>query len=206
MPARYLLVDDASAAQQDVDGEGDPLEQARALTGECSILYLMVGGGRWCCRLGGSNSSQICRKMMYTIFALGTAAILSSVLVISAKNPVHSVLALVAAYGATCGIMVQLGVEFMALLFMIVYVGAIAILFLFVVMMLNIKLEELKDNATRYVPIGFLIGFVFIVEVLLILESDLFFSFLPPVAFDMASAINPPSNIIVIGQVLYTDY
>ncbi len=142
--------------------------------------------------------------MMYTILALGTAAILSSVLVISAKNPVHSVLALVAAYGATCGIMVILGVEFMALLFMIVYVGAIAILFLFVVMMLNIKLEELKDNATRYVPIGFLIGFVFIVEVLLILESEIYFSFLPSsLSF---SFLNPPSNISVIGQVLYTDY
>jgi NADH-quinone oxidoreductase subunit J len=73
--------------------------------------------------------------------------------------------------------MVILGVEFLALLFMIVYVGAIAILFLFVVMMLNIKLEELKDNATRYVPIGLLIGFVFIIELLLILESEVPFSF-----------------------------
>lgn len=64
----------------------------------------------------------------------------------------------------------------MALLFMIVYVGAIAILFLFVVMMLNIKLEELKDNATRYVPIGLIIGLVFIVEVLIVLESEINFS------------------------------
>lgn len=142
---------------------------------------------------------------MYTIWALGTAAILSSVLVISAKNPVHSVLALVAAYGATSGIMIILGVEFMALLFMIVYVGAIAILFLFVVMMLNIKLEELKDNATRYVPIGLIIGLVFIVEVLIILESEINFSFSN--TFDSSwSFINPNTNINVIGQVLYTEY
>jgi NADH-quinone oxidoreductase subunit J len=142
------------------------------------------------------------RKMMYTIWALGTIAILSSVLVISAKNPVHSVLALVAAYGATCGIMVLLGVEFLALLFMIVYVGAIAILFLFVVMMLNIKLEELKDNATRYVPIGLIIGLVFIVEVLIILESDI--SFVAPL--DAPFNFLPLSNIQTIGQILYTDY
>lgn len=140
---------------------------------------------------------------MYTIWILGTAAILSSVLVISAKNPVHSVLALVAAYGATCGIMVILGVEFMALLFMIVYVGAIAILFLFVVMMLNIKLEELKDNATRYMPIGILIGLVFIVEVLLILESEIYFSFDSSHSF---SSIIPLSNLLVLGQVLYTEF
>ncbi len=141
--------------------------------------------------------------MMYTIWALGTAAILASVWVISAKNPVHSVLALVAAYGATSGIMVILGVEFLALLFMIVYVGAIAILFLFVVMMLNIKLEELKDNATRYVPIGLLIGFVFIIELLLILESEVPFSFSN---FTSWTWINPNSNISSIGLVLYTDY
>lgn len=139
---------------------------------------------------------------MYTIWALGTIAILSSVLVISAKNPVHSVLALVAAYGATSGIMVLLGVEFLALLFMIVYVGAIAILFLFVVMMLNIKLEELKDNATRYVPIGLIIGLVFIVEVLIILESEI--SFVAPL--DAPFNFLPLSNIQAIGQILYTDY
>jgi NADH-quinone oxidoreductase subunit J len=98
--------------------------------------------------------------------------------------------------------MVLLGVEFLALLFMIVYVGAIAILFLFVVMMLNIKLEELKDNATRYVPIGLIIGLVFIVEVLIILESDI--SFVAPL--DAPFNFLPLSNIQTIGQILYTDY
>lgn len=141
---------------------------------------------------------------MYTILVLGSSAVLTSILVISAKNPVHSVIALVATYAATCGIMVLLGVEFLALLFMIVYVGAIAILFLFVVMMLNIKLEELFDNATRYVPIGVLIGLVFIVEVLIILESEISISlFKPDAAYITAAHF---SNIQIIGQVLYTDY
>lgn len=140
---------------------------------------------------------------MYTIWGLGTAGILSSVLVISAKNPVHSVLALVAAYAATSGIMVILGVEFMALLFMIVYVGAIAILFLFVVMMLNIKLEELKDNATRYVPIGIIIGLVFIVEVLIILETEITSS---PYITSSFLHFSPLSNIKVLGQIIYTDF
>ena len=141
---------------------------------------------------------------MFTIWVLGTSAILASVLVISAQNPVHSVLALVVAYAATSGIMIILGVEFMALLFMIVYVGAIAILFLFVVMMLNIKLEELRDNSSRYVPIGILIGFVFIVEILLILESDITFSLSNDI--NTFLTILPSTNIQVIGHILYTEY
>ncbi len=138
-----------------------------------------------------------------TILFFGIIAIISSIFVITARNPVHSVLALVATYAATCGIMILLGVEFLALLFMIVYVGAIAILFLFVVMMLNIKLEELKDNATRYVPIGLIIGIVFILEVLFILESEIYFS---PPTLPLYTWVNPSNNVSTIGAVLYTDF
>jgi NADH-quinone oxidoreductase subunit J len=96
------------------------------------------------------------------ICILGLAAVVSGLMVISSKNPVHTVFYLVLAFASTSVLLLIMGVEFLSLLFLIVYVGAIAILFLFVVMMLNIKLVEITDNTTRYVPIGFTIGFIFL--------------------------------------------
>ena len=109
-------------------------------------------------------------------------------------------------------------VEFLALLFMIVYVGAIAILFLFVVMMLNIKLEELKDNATRYVPLGLIIGLVFLIEILLVLGKENSAGVpginlgsdsaaIPYEAFSYIGGTNYTNkyNIEVVGSILYTD-
>lgn len=145
--------------------------------------------------------------MIFSILTLGISAIFSSIIVISAKNPIHSVLALVLTYLAACGIMVLVKVEFMALLFMIVYVGAIAILFLFVVMMLNIKYEELKDNATRYLPLGLIIGLVFLIEVLSALDKETLggrgtneiSSYLGELQ------ISNRFNIEVVGSIIYTD-
>jgi len=92
----------------------------------------------------------------------GVASILTGFLVITAKNPVVSVFYLVLTFiNASILLLIQ-GVEFLSLLLIIVYVGAIAILFLFVVMMLNIKRVELVGNATRYVPVGFIIGIIFL--------------------------------------------
>jgi len=142
--------------------------------------------------------------MLFSTLALGFTAILSSIIVISAKNPVHSVLALVLTYLATCGIMILVEVEFIALLFMIVYVGAIAILFLFVVMMLNIKLEELRDNATRYVPVGLFIGLVFLAEVLYVLDTEVNTGIKSAMLTFIDSATRG-QNIEVIGSVIYTE-
>ena len=86
-------------------------------------------------------------------------------MVISARNPVHSVLFLILVFCNAAGLLILLEAEFLALLFIVVYVGAIAVLFLFVVMMLNVKISEVQDEVLQYLPIGGLIGIVFLLEI-----------------------------------------
>src|SRR6201984_3534752 len=94
------------------------------------------------------------------------AAILiaSAVMVIAARNPVHSVLFLILAFFNAAGLFVLLGAEFLAMILVIVYVGAVAVLFLFVVMMLDIDFVELRHGVMQYLPVGALIGLVLLVE------------------------------------------
>ena len=106
------------------------------------------------------------------LYSFGLLALVSGVMVITAKNPVHSVFYLVLAFVNASLLLILLGVEFLPVVFMIVYVGAIAILFLFVVMMLNIKLVEILDNSTRYAPIGFIVGFVFFTSALSVIDQE----------------------------------
>jgi NADH:ubiquinone oxidoreductase subunit 6 (subunit J) len=109
-----------------------------------------------------------------TLFYLfSSLALVSAMMVIRAKNPVHSVLFLIFVFCNAAGLLLLLDLDFFAMIFLVVYVGAIAVLFLFVVMMLNIKLAEISENVLRYLPIGGLIGFIFLVETLLILDTDL---------------------------------
>ena len=105
--------------------------------------------------------------------SFGFLAIINGVSVITAKNPVHSVFYLVLSFISASLLLILLGVEFLPVVFMIVYVGAIAILFLFVVMMLNIKLVEILDNSTRYAPVGFIIGFLFFTSLVSILDQEI---------------------------------
>merc|ERR1711988_2049458 len=99
-------------------------------------------------------------------------------MVISARNPIHSVLFLVLVFCNAAGLLILLETEFLAMLFLVVYVGAIAVLFLFVVMMLNIRVTELNESVLRYIPIGGLILLIFFLEVLSVINGDLvpFFS------------------------------
>jgi NADH-quinone oxidoreductase subunit J len=153
--------------------------------------------------------------MEVLISILGIGAVYSGLMVISSKNPVHSVFYLVLAFANTSILLLIKGVEFLSLLFLIVYVGAIAILFLFVVMMLNIKLVEIIDNTTRYVPIGFIIGIVFLSMIISILNiGDLNFNINPTLPsegvenqFDISllNIVNH-TNIEALGFILYTDY
>src|SRR3569832_1468338 len=92
----------------------------------------------------------------------------SAVAVISSRNPVHSVLFLILAFFIAAGLVVMLGAEFIAMILVIVYVGAGAVLFLFVVMMLDIDFAQLRKGLMRYLPIGALIGFILLAELLLI--------------------------------------
>jgi NADH-ubiquinone oxidoreductase chain 6 len=109
-----------------------------------------------------------------TLFSLFSGiSLIAGIMVIRAKNPVHSVLFLILVFCSTSGLLLLLGLDFFALVFLVVYVGAIAVLFLFVIMMLNIKLTEITENILRYLPIGGLIGIIFIFEVLLVVDNDL---------------------------------
>jgi len=138
-------------------------------------------------------------------FYLFSAIILASgIMVISARNPVHSVLFLILAFFNAAGLFVLLGAEFLAMILVVVYVGAVAVLFLFVVMMLDVDFAELKQGVLQYLPIGMLIGGIFLAELLLVVGAWAIGPGIP-------QAITAPipaniSNTEAIGLVLYTRY
>ena len=101
--------------------------------------------------------------LLFYIFS--SIAIVSSLMLISARNPVHSVLFLVLVFCNAAGLLILLETEFLAMLFLVVYVGAIAVLFLFVVMMLNVRVTELNQSLLRYIPIGGLILIIFLMMI-----------------------------------------
>lgn len=109
----------------------------------------------------------------YLFYFFSSLAVASGIFVIRAQNPVHSVLFLILVFCQAAGLLILQNLDFFAMIFLVVYVGAIAVLFLFVVMMLHIKVAELHENALRYLPIGGLIGLIFVLEVLLVVENDL---------------------------------
>jgi NADH-quinone oxidoreductase subunit J len=128
----------------------------------------------------------------------------SAFMVIAAKNPVHSVLYLILAFVNAAGLFVMLGAEFLAMILIVVYVGAVAVLFLFVVMMLDVDFAELKQGALQYLPIGLLIGGIFLAELLLVVGAWVIGPGVPQAITAPISAKVP--NIEAIGIVLYTRY
>src|SRR6516164_3658907 len=112
---------------------------------------------------------MIVQAIMFYIFA--ALAVASGVLVVSARNPVHSVLFLIVAFFNASGLFVLIGAEFLAMILVIVYVGAVAVLFLFVVMMLDIDFADLRSGFVRYLPIGALVGFIMLAELVLVIGS-----------------------------------
>jgi|SouAtlMetagenome_1021521.scaffolds.fasta_scaffold00151_19 NADH-quinone oxidoreductase subunit J len=133
------------------------------------------------------------------------SAIFSGSRVITSKNPIMSVFWLVLAFVNTAFLLLLLGLEFLPMLFLIVYVGAIAILFLFVVMLLNIKLVEINENSSRYIPIGFIIGVIFLSQIYSIFSLS-FTSFTPDFSYWDFSVIVSMTNIKLLGTLLYTKY
>ena len=131
----------------------------------------------------------------------------SAVMVISSRNPVHSVLFLILAFFNAAGLFVLIGAEFLAMILVIVYVGAVAVLFLFVVMMLDVNIAELRQGFLQYLPIGGLIGVILMVE--LIMVAGFYFG-APEAAEAVARVPIPPgdqiTNTEALGRVLYTDY
>jgi NADH-quinone oxidoreductase subunit J len=137
----------------------------------------------------------------YTLALVTTVA---GLMVITAKNPVHSVLFLILAFFSSAGLFVLLGAEFLAMLLVVVYVGAVAVLFLFVVMMLDVDFARLRQGYVQYLPFGGVIAVILLVEMILVSSA---------VATTGAAAGKLPipaapdvSNTQVIGRVLYTDY
>jgi NADH-quinone oxidoreductase subunit J len=130
----------------------------------------------------------------------------SAVMVIAAKNPVHSVLFLILAFVNAAGLFVMLGAEFLAMILIIVYVGAVAVLFLFVVMMLDVDFAELKKGALQYLPMGFVIGGIFVGELLFVALTWVIGPGIPHAITAPIPPIAQIHNTQAIGLVLYTRY
>jgi NADH-quinone oxidoreductase subunit J len=128
----------------------------------------------------------------------------SGFMVISARNPVHSVLFLIFAFVNASGLFVLLGAEFVAMILVVVYVGAVAVLFLFVVMMLDVDFTELREGFLQYLPIGAVVGCIFLAELLLVVGA---WAIAPTVPQTITSPIpTDVSNTMALGLVLYTKY
>jgi NADH-quinone oxidoreductase subunit J len=145
---------------------------------------------------------MIIAALFFYLFACICVA--SAFMVIAARNPVHSVLYLILAFVNAAGLFVLLGAEFLAMILIVVYVGAVAVLFLFVVMMLDVDFAELKQGALQYLPIGMLIGGIFLAELLLVVGAWVIGPGVPQAITAPIAAKVP--NIEVIGLVLYTRY
>jgi NADH-quinone oxidoreductase subunit J len=129
----------------------------------------------------------------------------SGLAVISSKNPVHSVLFLISAFFSAAGLFVLLGAEFLAMLLVVVYVGAVAVLFLFVVMMLDVDFADLRQGFARYLPIGLVVAGVLTVEMVTVAITVATQGAASKNALPMAHGANL-TNTETIGRVLYTDY
>ena len=114
-----------------------------------------------------------------SFYIFAAVLLASAAMVIFARNPVHSVLWLIVAFFNAAGLMVLVGAEFIAMLLVIVYVGAVAVLFLFVVMMLDVDFAELKKGALQYAPVGALVGIILAVELIAVLGGAIFTPALP---------------------------
>ena len=130
----------------------------------------------------------------------------SAVLVVAARNPVHSVLFLILAFFNAAALFILTGAEFLGLILLVVYVGAVAVLFLFVVMMLDVDFAELKKGALKYAPIGALIGIIIAVELIVVFASSHFSSNLAEHVTEPMPSLAERTNTQALGDILYTDY
>jgi NADH-quinone oxidoreductase subunit J len=138
-------------------------------------------------------------------YLLAAVAVAGGLMVVTAKNPVHSVLWLILTFFSSAGLFVLLGAEFLAMLLVVVYVGAVAVLFLFVVMMLDVDFVRLREGYARYLPLAAIVAGILLAEMIMI-------SLVVAQGGAAADAVAPAvaaegmSNVEAIGRVLYTDY
>lgn len=133
-------------------------------------------------------------------------AVASAFMVIAARNPVHSVLFLILTFFNAAALFLLTGAEFLAMILLVVYVGAVAVLFLFVVMMLDVDFAELKKGALQYAPIGALVGLILASELIIVLSGSIFTPTLPALAAEATPALSDRSNTAALGDIIYTDY
>ncbi len=142
----------------------------------------------------------------FAFYLFATILLISALMVITARNPVHSVLFLILSFFNASGLFVLLGAEFIAMILVIIYVGAVAVLFLFVVMMLNIDFSNLRKGNMQYVPIGLTIGGILLFELITLYS---YWQFSPMAAVNASlpiGSLGDERNAHAIGLVLYTDY
>ena len=143
---------------------------------------------------------------LLSFYLFSAVILLSSLMVISSKNPVHSVLFLILTFFNAAGLFVILHAEFLAMILIIVYVGAVAVLFLFVVMMLDVNFTKSKENVLHYMPFGLFIGAVFVCELIIVLiNSKLDLANIQILSNPFTNFSNM-TNTQALGSVLYTDY
>ena len=153
---------------------------------------------------GGSPRGYLMVVQALAFYLFATVAVLSATAVVTVRNPVHSVLLLILTFFNAAGLFVLLGAEFLAMLLVVVYVGAVAVLFLFVVMMLDINFVEMREGFLNYLPIGVLIALVLFVELAFVgagwaLSDDK----IAVLAHPTPSGL---TNVEALGQLIYTDY
>ena len=148
---------------------------------------------------------MVIQGLAFYLFAIMTVA--SGAMVITARNPVHSVLFLILAFFNSAALFLLMGAEFVAFILIIVYVGAVAVLFLFVVMMLDIDFARLREGFLNYLPVGALVGLILLVELLLVLGA---WAILPEselrVAAPAPEAASGLTNTEALGNLIYTEY
>ncbi len=137
-------------------------------------------------------------------YVFAVILLVSAAMVVSSRNPVHSVLFLILAFFNAAGLFLIAGAEFLAMILLIVYVGAVAVLFLFVVMMLDVNFAELRSGFQRYLPVGATIGAVLLIELVLVVGGWS----IAPDSSALRFAPNPVGvhNTAALGRLLYTDY
>ena len=146
---------------------------------------------------------MIIPAIAFYLFAAVT--IVSGLMVVTSRNPVHSVLWLILAFFNSAGLFVLMGAEFLAMVLVVVYVGAVAVLFLFVVMMLDINFQNLRQGAQNYAMIGGIIGVILLIELVMLMLGN----FVLPEGLTGAKPTPPidvMTNTHALGHVLYTDY
>src|SRR5690348_10000765 len=137
-------------------------------------------------------------------YVFSAVLVASGVMVIASRNPVHSVLFLILAFFNAAALFVLLGAEFLAMILVIVYVGAVAVLFLFVVMMLDVDFAQLRQGTVQYVPIGLLVAGILLAELVF---AGTAWRFAPAASHALANATPVHlSNTEALGRILYTDY